>query len=74
MVDTHARQLALIHGYEAKRSLAIVRKLQDTRASGRPASDESVTQPGGPRGEFRCATWYVFRWRAPRADQLPRRV
>ncbi len=61
LVDTHRQQVDRIHGYEHKRSLTIVRALEDTTIGGRPGFDESVVQPGtGSAAEFRYATWYVF--------------
>ena len=61
LVDTHVAQVMRIHGYEHKRSLTIVRPLEDTTIGGRPGFDESVVQPGsGSAAKFRYATWYVF--------------
>jgi len=60
LVDTRARQFARILAYNAKRSVAIKRKLEDTVIGGLPAFDESVVQPGGSQGEFRYAAWFIF--------------
>jgi len=60
LVDTRARQVARILAYNAKRSVAIKRKLEDTVIGGLPAFDESVVQPGGSQGEFRYAAWFIF--------------
>jgi len=59
LVDTRAQQVLRVRAYNAKRSVVIKRKLEDTVVGGRAGFDESVVQPGD-RQDYRYATWFVF--------------